>query len=72
MPHTGIYPSELESGKAIGALLQTLAPVLDKNSGPMGAGFLSSTGLGSGNLIRRAQFLSVPALDLKKGLPCNA
>ena len=45
--------TELESGNAIGACLQTSAPVLDKISGPMGARFLSSTGLGSGNLIER-------------------
>ena len=43
-------------------------PALGKNSGPMGARFLSSTGLGSGNLIQRAQFFPVPALD-KVGLP---
>ena len=34
----------------------------------MGARFLSSTGLGSGNLIGRAQFPPAPALD-KIGLP---
>ena len=54
--------AELESGNAIGAFLQTPAPVLDKISGPMGARFLSSTGLGSGNLLGRAQFPQ-PALD---------
>ena len=53
----------LESGNATGAFLQTPAPVLDKISGPMGARFLSSTGLGFGNLIGRAQFSAVPALD---------
>ena len=55
--------TELESGNAIGAFLQTPAPVLDKIAGPMGARFLSSTGLGSSNLIGRAQFPPVPALD---------
>ena len=45
--------TELESGNAIGAFLQAPAPVLDKISGPMGARFLSSTGLRSGNLIER-------------------
>ena len=34
----------------MGALLQTPAPVLDQISGPMAARFLSSAGLGSGNL----------------------
>ena len=49
--------TELESGNAIGAFLQTPAPVLDKISGPMGAQFLSSTGLGSGErLLGQAQF----------------
>ena len=48
--------------------MQTPAPVLDKISGPMGARFLSSTGLGSGNLLERAQFFPVPALD-KSGSP---
>ena len=37
--------TELESGNALGAFLQTPAPVLDRISGPMGARFLSSTGL---------------------------
>ena len=55
--------TELESGNAIGAFLQTPAPALDKISGPMGAWFLSSTGLGSGNLIERAHFPPEPALD---------
>ena len=55
--------TELESENAIGAFLQTPAPVLDKNSGPMGARFLSSTGLGSGKLIGRAQSPPAPALD---------
>ena len=55
--------TELESGNALGAFLQTSAPVLDKNSGPMGAQFLSSTGLGFVNLIERAQIFPVPALD---------
>ena len=36
----------------------------------MGARFLSSTGLGSGNLIERAQFFPVPALD-KNRSPIN-
>ena len=48
---------------ALGAFLQTPAPVLDKNSGPMGAQFLSSTGLGFVNLIERAQLFPAPALD---------
>ena len=47
----------------IGAFLQTRAPVLDKLSGPMGAQFLSSTGLGTGNLLGRAQVPPAPALD---------
>ena len=55
--------TELESGNAIGAFLQTPAPVLDKIFGPMGAQILSSAGLGSGNLIERAQFPPAPALD---------
>ena len=42
---------------------QTPALVLDKISGPMGARFLSSSGLGFGNLIGRAQFPPAPALD---------
>ena len=48
-----LFSKELESGNAIGAFLQsqTPAPVQDKISGPMGARFLSSTALGSGNLI---------------------
>ena len=50
---------------AIGAFLQTPAPVLDKISGPMGARFLSSAGLRSGNLIGRAQFPPAPALEQK-------
>ena len=55
--------TELECGNAIGAFLQTPAPVLDKISGPMGARFLSGTGLGSGNLIGRTQIPPAPALD---------
>ena len=55
--------TELKSGSALGAFLQTRAPVPDKISGPVGARFLSSTGLGFGNLIERAQFFPVPALD---------
>ena len=39
------------------------APVLDKIFGPMGARFLSSTGLGSGNRMVRAQVLSVSVID---------
>ena len=39
------------------------SPVLDNISGPMGARFLSSTVLEFGNLIERAQFFPVPALD---------
>ena len=58
-----LISAELESGNAIGAFLQTPAPALDKISGPMGAPFLSSTGLGSGKLIGRAQFPPAPALD---------
>ena len=60
--------TELESGSALGAFLQTPAPILDKISGPMGAQILSSTGLGFDNLIERAQVFQVPALD-KIGLP---
>ena len=48
---------------AMGAFLQTPAPVLDNISGAMGARFLSSTGLRSGSLIGRAQFPQHPALD---------
>ena len=55
--------TELESGNALGAFLQTPDPVMDKISEPMGARFLSSVGLGSGNLIGRAQFPPAPALD---------
>ena len=55
--------TEPESGNVPGVVLQTPAPVLDKFSGPMGAGTLSSIGLGSGNLIGNADFLPVPALD---------
>ena len=55
--------AELESGNAPGAFLQTSAPVLDKISGPMGAQFLSSTGLQFATLIERAQLLPAPALD---------
>ena len=47
--------TELESENSIGAFLQARAPVLDKISGPMGAQFLSSTGLQSENLIETAQ-----------------
>ena len=39
------------------------APVVDTFSGPMSARFLSSTGLGFGNLIGKDQVLSVSALD---------
>ena len=67
LPQTEIDP-ELGSGNAPGAFLQTSAPVLDNISGPMGAQFLSSNGLGFGNLIGRARLLSVPALD-KTSLP---
>ena len=56
------------AGNAIGAFLQTPAPVLDKISGPMGAQFLSSAGLGSGNLIGRAQIPPAPALDKNRSL----
>ena len=58
-----VSSAELESGNALGAFLQTPAAVLDKISGPMGARFLSSTGLWFGTLIARAQFSSVPRLD---------
>ena len=47
----------------MGAFLQTPAPVLDKISGPKGAEFLSSTGLGFDILIESAQFSPAPALD---------
>ena len=39
------------------------APVLDTISGPMGARFLSSTGLGFGTLTERTKVFPVPALD---------
>ena len=55
--------TELESGNATGAFLQTPAPVLDNISGPMGAILLSNTGLQFGTLIGRAQFHPVPVLD---------
>ena len=55
--------TELESGIALGAFLQTPAPVLDKISGPMGAQFLYSTGLRFGTLMEKAEFFPVPALD---------
>ena len=58
-----LYSAELESGNALGACLQTPAPVLDKIPGPMGARFLSSIGLGCGTLIGRAQIFPVPVLD---------
>ena len=58
-----MFSAELESGNAIGAFLQTPAAVLDKTSGSKGARLLSSTGLGCGNLIGRAQLFSAPALD---------
>ena len=48
--------AELESGNAPGTFLQTRAPVLDGLSGPMGAQFSCSTGLGCGNFIGRAQY----------------
>ena len=61
---TEIYPAQNWSlENAIGAFLQTPAPVLDKISGPMGARFLSSTRLGSGNIIGWAQSPPAPALD---------
>ena len=59
--------TELESGNALGAFLQTPALVLDIISGPKGAESLSSAGLGLDNLIERErereQFFPVPALD---------
>ena len=64
------YPA-LESGNAIGAFLQTPAPVLDKNFGPMGARSLSSTALGSGNLIERAQSPPQHPHWTKIGLPLS-
>ena len=45
--------TELESGNALGAFLQTPAPALDKISGPMGARFWSSAGLQFATLIER-------------------
>ena len=45
------------------ALFQSRAPALDQISGPMGARYLSSTGLGFSTLIGRAQLLPAPALD---------
>ena len=53
----------LESGNATGAFLQTPAPILQKYSGPIGAGILSSFGLQFGTLLDRAQFVLVVALD---------
>ena len=53
--------TELESGNALKAFLQTPAPVLDKISGPMGTRFLSSTGLGSGNLTERERAQILPS-----------
>ena len=64
--------TELESANALGAFLQTRAPVLDNISGPMGAQFLSSTGLGSDTLTGRAQFLSAPALDKNSQSPMSS
>ena len=57
----------MESGNALGAFPQTPAPVLDKISGPVGAGFLSSTGLRSGNLIERESEI----LPSTSGLPLH-
>ena len=61
---TEIYPVQNWSLEmSLGAFLQTPAPVLDKISGPMGAQFLSSTGLGFGTVIESTQFPPAPALD---------
>ena len=43
--------TELESGNALERFLQAPAPALDQISGPMGAQFVSCTGLGLGTLI---------------------
>ena len=56
---------------------QTQAPALDRNSGPMGTGFLFSIGPGFGVLIARAGFFPVPALVTNKSPtnlapPCTA
>ena len=53
----------LESGYASGAFLQTTTPILDKDSGPMHARFLSSVELGFGTRIGRTQLFPTPALD---------
>ena len=60
---TDVSSTELESGKCHRSLPQTPAPVLNTISGPMGARFLSSIGLGFGSLIVRAQLFPAPALD---------
>ena len=62
---TEIVQSRVGVWKCPRTFLQTPASALVKVSGPMGARFLCSTGLGAGNLIGRAQLLSVPALDTK-------
>ena len=61
----------MEAGNALGAFLQTPAPVLDESSGQMGARILYSTGLGFGTLLGRAQFSPVPALDRNRS-PSNS
>ena len=55
--------TELEYENALEAFVETPAPALDKFSGPMGARFLSSTGLTFGILVGRAQLLAVSAPD---------
>ena len=57
-----IPSTELESGNALGAFLQTPAPVLDETSGPMDARFLSVLGWGLVPPHRRAHFSPVAAL----------
>ena len=55
--------TELEFGNAPERFLQTPTPTLNEISGPMGAQFLSSVGLGFGTLIGQAHLLPIPSLD---------
>ena len=54
--------TELESGNAPGAFLQTPSPILE-NSWTHGCKILFSTGLQLGTFIGTAQLLPAPALD---------
>ena len=54
-----MYSTELGSINHLGAFPKTPAKI----SGPMGARFLSSTGLECGTLVGRGQFISGLALD---------